>query len=246
MVVLRMEGVKVKRNKKIVLDISELELKEGETLCLSGPNGAGKTTLLLFICGLAEDCNGRIFFKGREVGKEISFLEYRRRVTMVFQEPLLFNTSVFENVASGLKIRGLKKKEIERRVEKYLHLFKISDLKERKAHTLSGGEAQRVSLARAFVLDPDILLLDEPFSSLDPETKDSLINDLLRLKKTLKMSIIFTTHNSYEAYRLSDRVCVLKEGKIVKTANPKNEWFSSSFCMDKLNTYEKDEFFRLS
>jgi len=139
---------------------------------------------------------------------------------MVFQEPLLFDTTVFNNVASGLKIRGMKRGEIRDRAMKQLERFGISHLNDRSARTLSGGEAQRTSLARAFALQPEILLLDEPFSSLDPPTRDSLIEDLEHILQQTRTTAVFATHDRLEALRLSNRMAVMNEGKILQIGFP--------------------------
>jgi tungstate transport system ATP-binding protein len=139
---------------------------------------------------------------------------------MVFQEPLLFDTTVFNNAASGLRIRGTKRNEIRVRVMEELERFGICHLKDRSAKTLSGGEAQRTSLARAFALRPEILLLDEPFSSLDPPTHDSLIEDLEHILQQTRTTAIFATHDRLEALRLSDRIAVMNEGKVLQIGPP--------------------------
>jgi tungstate transport system ATP-binding protein len=163
---------------------------------------------------------GEIFFRGKKVETNHSVLEYRRKLAMVFQEPLLFNTTVFNNVASGLKIRGMKRGEIRDRAMKQLERFGISHLSDRSARTLSGGEAQRTSLARAFALQPEILLLDEPFSSLDPPTRDSLIEDLEHILQQTPTTAVFATHDRLEALRLSDRIAVMNQGKILQIGSP--------------------------
>jgi len=253
MVPLRVEGLKVVRNNKKILEISELELREKELLCVVGPNGAGKTTLLLAMSCLMKPFSGKIFFMGREIGKEFSEMEYKRRISVVFQEPLLFNTTVFENVASGLRIRGFRKKEIKEKVEKYLDLFKISHLSGRNAHKLSGGEAKRVSLARACVIEPHILFLDEPFSSLDLNIKESLIHDFLKLKDLTNTTFVLATHDREEVLRLGDRICVLSDGNILQVGkveevmeNPRDEWIASFFGIDAVlerKVIEKLKFF---
>jgi tungstate transport system ATP-binding protein len=139
---------------------------------------------------------------------------------MVFQEPLLFDTTVFNNVASGLKIRGMKRGGIHAKVIEQLERFGISHLSDRSARTLSGGEAQRTSLARAFALQPEILLLDEPFSSLDPPTRDSLIEDLEHILQQTRTTAVFATHDRLEALRLSNRMAVMNEGKILQIGFP--------------------------
>ena len=139
---------------------------------------------------------------------------------MVFQEPLLFDTTVFENVASGLKIRGIEKEEIRQQVMENLDRFGIAHLIHRSARTLSGGEAQRTSLARAFAIAPEILFLDEPFSALDPPSRESLIEDTERILRETRTTAIFATHDRLEALRLSDRIGVMNGGKIVQIGPP--------------------------
>jgi tungstate transport system ATP-binding protein len=139
---------------------------------------------------------------------------------MVFQEPLLFDTSVFENVASGLKIRGMGKEEIRHIVEEYLERFGIGHLADRSARKLSGGEAQRTSLARAFATKPEIVFLDEPFSSLDPPTRESLMEDLDRVLCNTKTTTIMATHDQTEALRLSHLIAVMNQGMIVQIGAP--------------------------
>jgi tungstate transport system ATP-binding protein len=203
-----------------ILDIPELMVREGEVLSLIGPNGAGKTTLLQNVCHLHKRFEGEILFRGKVIGKDYAVSDYRRRVAMVFQEPLLFDTTVFKNIASGLKFRGVDKKDIARRVTENLERFGISHLADRSARTLSGGEAQRTSLARAFATKPEILFLDEPFASLDPPTRDGLVEDLERVLKESGTSAILATHDRMEALRLSDRIAVMNSGKIHQIGFP--------------------------
>ncbi|HYA14251.1 MAG TPA: ATP-binding cassette domain-containing protein, partial [Syntrophales bacterium] len=179
--ILEVKNLKVRRGGVSVLDIPGLKVSEGKVLCLIGPNGAGKSTLLLALSRLLKSINGEINFRGKKIDSNHTIAAYRKHIAMVFQEPLLFDTTVFENVASGLKIRGIRHDEIRRSVEKYLERFGISHLAYRSARKLSGGEAQRTSLARAFAVLPEIIFLDEPFSSLDPPTRESLMEDLERI-----------------------------------------------------------------
>jgi tungstate transport system ATP-binding protein len=214
------KDISVERAGTTLLDVPELTIGEGEVLSLIGPNGAGKTTLLQALCYLLKPINGEIFFKGQRVNSEYPIFEYRRKLVMVFQEPLLFNTTVFENVASGLKFRRMKQSEIKTIVMENLEMFGIGHLSNRSARTLSGGEAQRTSLARAFALKPEILLLDEPFASLDPPTRESLIGDLERILQHFKTTVVFATHDRMEALHLSDRIAVMNEGKILQLGSP--------------------------
>ena len=176
--ILEAKNLRVRRGGVSVLDISYLGVPEGKVLCLIGPNGAGKSSLLLALSCLLKSSQGEIIFRGKRVGLNYTLFDYRRKLAMVFQEPLLFDTTVFENVAAGLKIRSFKHDEVKRVVEEYLERFGIGHLASRSARKLSGGEAQRTSLARAFAIRPEIIFLDEPFSSLDPPTRESLMGDL--------------------------------------------------------------------
>jgi len=218
--ILEAKNLEVKRGGTLVLDVPSLSLRTGEILSLIGPNGAGKTTLLQTLSYLLKPFQGEIFFKEKKVGTNHSALEYRRKLAMVFQEPLLFDTTVFNNVASGLRIRGTEKREIHSRVTEQLERFGIKDLSTRSARTLSGGEAQRTSLARAFALQPEILFLDEPFASLDPPTRSSIIEDLESVLQQTRTTTIFATHDRLEALRLSNRIAVMNSGSILQIGSP--------------------------
>lgn len=218
--ILEAKNLKVERGRALLLDIPSLSVEKGESLALIGPNGAGKTTLLQTLSFLSRLYQGEIFFKGHRVDSDQSVFEYRRKLAMVFQEPLLFDTTVFNNVASGLKIRGMRKGEIRDKVMEQLDWFGIGHLSNRSAKTLSGGEAQRTSLARAFAIQPEILLLDEPFASLDPPTRESLIEDLEHILYQTRTTTIFATHDRLEALSLSDRVAVMNNGMIQQIGPP--------------------------
>lgn len=238
---LKVKNLKIKKGEITILDIPSFSVREGEILSLIGPNGAGKTTLLQTLAYLTKPVEGEIFCKGKKIGADLSGLAYRRRIAMVFQEPLLFDTTVFNNVASGLRIRGIKKREIRERVLENLERFGISHLRDRSARTLSGGEAQRTSLARAFALQPDLLLLDEPFTSLDPPTRDSLIEDLDHILQKTKTAVVLATHDRWEALRLADRLAIMKDGQILQIGSaeevmnkPVNEFVASFLGVESI------------
>jgi tungstate transport system ATP-binding protein len=147
-------------------------------------------------------------------------LQYRRRIAMVFQEALLFDTTVFNNVASGLKLRGLHGAKMRESVEEQLERFGIAHLRDRSARKLSGGEAQRTSLARAFAIRPELLFLDEPFASLDQPSRESLMDDLHRILKKTDTVALFATHDRIEAMRLANRIAVMDEGRIAQVGSP--------------------------
>jgi tungstate transport system ATP-binding protein len=209
------------RGGMLVLNIPSLVIPEGEILSIIGPNGAGKSTLLQTLCSILKPSRGRILFTGRHIGDDMPVLQYRRRLAMVLQEPLLFNTTVYKNVASGLKIRGMKRNDVEPTVMSALERFGIANLKDRSARTLSGGEARKVSLARALATNPEILFLDEPFSSLDPIVREELIEDLERVLHQTRTTTVFVTHDRQEALRLSTRVGVMRNGEILQTGSPR-------------------------
>ena len=163
---------------------------------------------------------GEVFFKGRKVRSECNLIDYRRKVTMVFQEPLLFDTTVFSNVTSGLKFRGMRQPEMESIVIENLERFGIGHLKNRSARTLSSGEARKTGLARALALKPEILFLDEPFGSLDPLARDNLFSDLEKVIPGSGLTVILATHDCEEALRLSHRMAVMDSGKIIQVDEP--------------------------
>jgi len=203
----------IQRNGRAVLKIDSLDIAQGEALTVVGPNGAGKSTLLLTLAYLLKPAHGDIRFDGTSL-KDWDELEYRRKISFVFQSSLLLDMTVEENVALGLKFRGVSKAEIQVRVGKWMKGLGVESLSKRRAGLLSGGEAQRVSLARAFVLEPDLLLLDEPFAALDPPTHARLLDDLAKILKAGHRTAVFVTHNLKEAARVGDRVAVIADGTL--------------------------------
>jgi tungstate transport system ATP-binding protein len=217
--VLEARDLQVIRGGTRVLNIPSLVVSEGEFLAIIGPNGSGKTTLLQALCSLLP-FKGAVLFRGRRIGEELPLLQFRRKLAMVLQEPLLFNTTVYNNVASGLKIRDTDKRDTKRIVMATLERFGITDLKNRSARTLSGGEARKVSLARAMATNPEILFLDEPFSALDPVIREALIEDLEQVIRETGTTTLFVTHDREEALRLSTRLGVMVCGEILQAGLP--------------------------
>ncbi|MDR3673813.1 MAG: ABC transporter ATP-binding protein [Holophaga sp.] len=214
---LEARGLTVLRGGVQVLDIPALELQAGAVLALIGPNGSGKTTLLKTLACLQEPASGSLRFQGQPLASRAAREAYRRRVTMVFQQPLLFDTTVARNLESGLKLHGVPAPQRARRVEQAALQFGITALLDRQARKLSGGEAQRTSLARAFALDPEILFLDEPFSALDPPTREALLDDLGAALRQRRTTAVLATHDQLEALQLADRLAVLHQGRIVQS-----------------------------
>lgn len=216
---LTIANLQVEHDGQRVLDIPQFSLNSGEVIGVIGPNGAGKTTFMLAVCGLIEANSGEFQFCGQPVCPHRD-LSYRRRLAIVMQSPLLLRNTVYENVAAGLKFRQVPGAEMRVRINEWLQRLGILQLRNRPAHALSGGEAQRVCLARAFVLQPDLILLDEPFSALDAPTRAQLISDLKAVLSSTHTSAIFITHDLDEALSLSDRVAVLMNGQLRQIGSP--------------------------
>ncbi len=211
----------MRRGGRDTLKINSLDIERGETLAVVGPNGAGKSTLLLALAHLLKPARGEILFSDKSISKW-GDQEYRRKIAIVFQDPLLMDMTVEQNVALGLKFRGLPQSEVKAQVNKWLAPLGIESLSKRRAGQLSGGEAQRVSLARAFVLEPQLLLLDEPFSALDPPSRLKLMEDLSALLADDHRTTVFVTHNLQEAAQLSHRVAVVVDG-VLRQVGPASQ-----------------------
>ncbi len=216
--ILAIRDVVVERAGRAILEIETLEILSGEVLAIVGPNGAGKSTLLLVLALLECPARGDVLFGGEPARR--GDLKLRRRLAMVFQEPLLLDATVEANVRSGLALRGVHRAEQKRRAALWLERFAISHLAGRSARTLSGGEAQRTSLSRALVLEPDVLLLDEPFAALDQPTRATLIDDLDAILGQTGAATVLVTHDREEALRLGDRLGVLMGGRLRQIGDP--------------------------
>lgn len=208
--VLEARDLAVERGGRVVARAGRIALEQGEVLAVLGPNGSGKTSLLLALATLIP-MRGELLYRGSAIVDPVGF---RRRIGVGFQRPLLLDRSVIDNAALGLELRGVPGAERRRRARAALDRFGVGGLADRAAVSLSGGEAQRVSLARAFAVDPEILLLDEPFSALDPPTRESLVADLARVLGDEHVTTILVTHDRDEARSLSDRVAVMIDGQV--------------------------------
>lgn len=207
-----LSNVIVRRGGRTILDVPQLDLAPGEVLAILGPNGAGKTTLLQVMALLQRPDGGTVVYDGAPAaGRDLSL---RRRIAVCFQAPLLLDMGVLDNVCLGLALRSVSARERRERARLWLARFGVSALAGRSPRTLSGGEAQRVNLARAFVLEPDVLYLDEPFSALDQPTREDLLDDLAAVLRETAVSTVFVTHDRDEAARLADRIAVLIGGRI--------------------------------
>ncbi len=204
-----------------VLDVPRIEVQAGEILAVIGPNGAGKSTLLRVLGLLEPPASGEVRLRGRRVPwGSAGLLAVRRRFATVFQEPLLCDATVEANVALPLRLRRRPAGEVAAQVTVWLRRLGIAHLAKRGARSLSGGEAQRASLARAFAVRPDVLLLDEPFAALDPPTRDELLRLLQELLRQESITTIFVTHDREEALRLGDRIAVMMGGRLHQVGSP--------------------------
>jgi tungstate transport system ATP-binding protein len=213
--------LRVVRGGRTILDVPELSVAAGERVAVVGPNGAGKSTLLRCLALLERIDTGSVSFDGATVwgrstpstARAASPVGVRRRMAVAFQDSLLLDLSVLENVALPLWLRGVAAPARSELAKRWLTRFGIGHLERRAAPTLSGGEAQRAALARAFVTDPDVLLLDEPFGALDPPTRRAVIDDLAGVLAETRTTLFLVTHDISEAARLATRLIVLIDGR---------------------------------
>jgi ABC-type Fe3+/spermidine/putrescine transport system ATPase subunit len=215
---LRLENVTHLFGRVSALHDVSLGIDEGELVTLLGPSGCGKTTLLRIIAGFVKPTEGRVVVQGRDVTRVPA---HKRPVNMVFQRSTLFpHLDVFENVAFGLRVAGVPRDEMKRRVAETLALMHLPGFERRRSHELSGGQLQRVALARALVNEPRVLLLDEPLSALDLKIRLEMEAELRRVHRETGATFVYVTHDQREALALSDRIVVLEDGKIEQVGVP--------------------------
>ncbi len=222
-----LKDIKKTLEKKDILRGINLSIKRGATVAIIGPTGAGKTTLLKIINMLLEPTSGDLIIDDVKVNQkdENIKLKLRRKMAFVFQKPLAFNKSVFDNVAYGLKVRGYNKDYIKKEVTTILEKVGLLNHKDQNAKNLSGGETQRVALARALIIKPDILLLDEPTANLDPLSKNHIENLITQIIKDQSITSIITTHDLHQGWRMADKIAVLIDGKILQYGSPKEIFY---------------------
>jgi tungstate transport system ATP-binding protein len=209
---------------RTVLRIDRLEIPAGEVLCLVGPTGAGKSTLLRLLAGLEAPAGGEVQFGDHRLNGRGLALDVQRRLTMVFQKPLLLHASVAANVEYGLRLQGVRPRQDK--VATILDRLDLRRLAPQSAHTLSGGESQLVALARALVLETDVLLLDEPTAHLDP-ARVSVVEEVIRGRHQERgTTVVWATHNIFQARRMAQRVALVLNGQLVETA-PTKEFFET-------------------
>lgn len=213
---LEIRELKLWRDGRKILNVSRLELGKNECLVLFGPNGAGKSTLLRVASLLERADSGEIYYQGIKADKK-NRLELSRKAAYLLQKPVFFRGTVKDNLLMGLKFRGLNEAEQRKRLSKVVELFSLNSFLNRQPGELSGGEKQRVHLARAFILEPEFLFLDEPFNGLDAGLRERLISDFFDIRKKTGQTTILVTHQRDEAAFLADRIAVMVAGEIIQT-----------------------------
>ena len=211
----RLQSIRKCYGSNVALDIEALTIVGGRLYTLTGGNGAGKSTLLSILAFLAPPTSGEIFYAGKRVDwNHGSVEEYRRKVTLLHQSPYLFGGSVDDNVAFGLKVRGIRGEEQRRRIDEALDVVGLRGFRDRKARELSGGEAQRVAMARALALEPEVLLLDEPLANIDRETA-GLLETVIASLPARGTTVVMTTHDPDHPGRLNGESIHLEGGRHV-------------------------------
>ena len=215
---LRLDGISKSYDKRPFIEDMSLDIHEGELLCFLGPSGCGKTTLLRIVAGFEEISKGKVLHQGRDISR---LPPSKRNFAMVFQGYSLFpHMTISKNIAYGLACRGHSKMDMKRRTEEMLELVNMSDMGGRFPNQLSGGQQQRVAIARALAVNPDVLLMDEPFSALDAKVRVELRSEMRRMQKKLKVTTIMVTHDQEEAMELADRIVVMNQGRIEQISTP--------------------------
>ena len=200
------------------LDGVSIEVKEGEIFAILGPSGCGKSTLLQIIAGIEKPDLGSLLWQGVPLGDTPPHL---RQFGLMFQDYALFpHMNVFDNIAFGLRMSAMEKKDIEQRVENVLTLVGLANFNKRNVNTLSGGEGQRVALARALVTQPRLLMLDEPLGSVDRTLRELLMSEIRQLLRHMQQTVLYVTHDQEEAFAMADRVVLMRTGKVEQIGTP--------------------------
>lgn len=219
----------------VIKDVN-IDFEKGHFVTFLGPSGCGKTTLLRMVAGFYEPDDGEILLNGKRIER---IPPYSRNTAMVFQEYALFpHMNVFDNVSYGLRVKNRPKDEIERRVKEALDLMQLKGMEDRFPNQMSGGQQQRVAVARALVMNPEVLLLDEPLSNLDAKLRESVRVELRDIQKKMGLSTIYVTHDQSEALSMSDMIVVLKGGVVHQTGSPQEIYFEpkTPFVADFIGT----------
>jgi tungstate transport system ATP-binding protein len=205
---------------KTVLNIDEFNIPRGLITAIIGPSGAGKSTLLAILNGLISPDEGKVYFENQNIiGTMRPGDHHRRSMAMVFQHAVMFQGTVYDNIAYGLKIRKIPEDQIKKSVEDVLGLIGLKEIALQRAETISGGEAQRIALARAMVFQPKVLFLDEPTANLDPANVSQIEKLIVHAKKEYKTTVVLVTHNMFQAKRLADYTAFMMNGNVVEYGN---------------------------
>ena len=234
--VLQLKKINKYFGKTHVIKDVDIDFERGHFVTFLGPSGCGKTTLLRMVAGFYEPDEGEILLNGKRIEK---IPPYGRNTAMVFQEYALFpHMNVFDNVSYGLRVKHKPKKEIETRVTEALELMQLKGMENRYPNQMSGGQQQRVAVARALVMNPDLLLLDEPLSNLDAKLRESVRVELREIQKKMGLSTIYVTHDQSEALSMSHMVVVLKGGVVHQIGKPQEIYFEpkTPFVADFIGT----------
>ena len=234
--VLQLKNINKYFGKNHVIKNVDLNFEKGHFITFLGPSGCGKTTLLRMIAGFYEPDEGEILLNGKNIEK---VPPYDRNTAMVFQEYALFpHMNVFDNVSYGLRVKKKSKDEIEKRVKQALALMQLEGMEKRFPNQMSGGQQQRVAVARALVMNPEVLLLDEPLSNLDAKLRESVRVELRQIQQKMGLSTIYVTHDQSEALSMSDAIVVLKDGIVHQVGTPQEIYFEpkTAFVADFIGT----------
>ena len=222
----RFTNIEKRFGKVKAVEKMNLEIPEGSLVTLLGPSGCGKTTLLRMLAGLETPTSGDIFIKGKRINDTPI---HKRNLGMIFQNYALFpHKTIFDNVAFGLKYRGLPKGQMKEKVETALETVRLPGVGDRMPSQLSGGQQQRIALARAIVIEPDVLLMDEPLSALDENLREDMRREIDNLQQDIGVTTIFVTHDQREALSMSDKVVVMKDGVVQQEGTPEDVYNESS------------------
>jgi len=204
----------------VAVEKMDFDIEEGSLVTLLGPSGCGKTTLLRMVAGLEEPSEGDIFIKGVRINNTPI---HKRNLGMIFQNYALFpHKTIFENVAFGLKYRDVSKEAIKKKVTQALEMVRLPGVENRMPSQLSGGQQQRIAMARAIVIEPDVLLMDEPLSALDENLREEMRREVDNLQQMLGVTTIFVTHDQREALSMSDKILVMKDGQKQQEGKPES------------------------
>lgn len=226
----RLQGVRHRYGDRLVLDIAELTIRRGRLYLLTGANGSGKSTLLQILALLTPPGEGTVTFAGQPINwRSPGLLELRRRITLLHQAPYLFNQSVASNVAFGPRVRGISGSQLRHLVDAALDMVGLAGFQKRRARELSGGEAQRVAMARALAIDPEVLLLDEPLANVDRQSA-TLLEALIRELPARGTSVIMTTHDPAQPERLGCERIRLVAGRLAPPTESPLHPFQEDSC----------------